>query len=176
MKLTPEVAAKARKIRLVLMDVDGVMTDGSILYMGDGNEVKAFHAQDGVGIKMAQRVGLEIGVITGRQSAAVERRCAELGIDEVHQGDWKKRRIFEEILSRRDIAAEAVAFIGDDLVDLPVLRRVGFSATVADARDEIRDVCDVVCELPGGRGAVREILEAIIKAQGRWDEVLALYV
>ena len=175
MKLSQEAKEKARKIRLVLLDVDGVMTDGTLLFTGAGTEMKAFHAQDGVGIRVAQRMGLDIGVITGRRSAAVEQRCAELDITELHQGNWRKLGIFEEILERRQIPAEHVAFVGDDLVDLPILRRVGFSATVPDAREEILEVVDVVCDRPGGRGAVREVLEAILKAQGRWDEVLALY-
>ena len=175
MKLSPEAKEKARKIRLVLLDVDGVMTDGTLLFTGTGTELKAFHAQDGVGIRVAQRMGLDLGVITGRRSAAVEQRCAELDITELHQGNWRKLGIFEEILERRQIPAEHVAFVGDDLVDLPILRRVGFSATVPDAREEILEVVDVVCDRPGGRGAVREVLEAILKAQGRWDEVLALY-
>ena len=175
MTLSPAAQARARRIRLVLMDVDGVMTDGTILFLGDGTEVKGFHAQDGVGIRLAQRCGIEIGVVTGRRSKAVEQRCAELDISELHQGSWQKLPIFEEILARRGLSAEDVCYIGDDLVDLPLLRRAGLAATVADAHPEVRAVAHAVAELPGGRGAVREILEAILKAQGRWDELMALY-
>jgi len=175
MELQGSIADRARRIRLVLLDVDGVMTDGSILFLGDGTEVKAFHARDGVGIKVAQRCGIEVGVITGRRSEAVGRRCAELGIQELHQGDWRKLPAFEGILERRGFAPEEICFVGDDLVDLPVLRRVGLAATVPEAHPEVLAVAHAVTSSPGGRGAVREILDAILKAQGKWHEVMALY-
>ena len=175
MKLNSDLERKARKVRLVLMDVDGVMTDGSILFFGDSTELKVFHVLDGIGIRLAQRAGLEIGVITGRRSEAVERRCRELGITELHQGDWRKLPIFEKILERRGLDAEEVCFIGDDLVDLPILRRVGLAVTVPAARSEVMEAADAVTDLPGGRGAVRDALEAVLKAQGRWEELLLLY-
>jgi 3-deoxy-D-manno-octulosonate 8-phosphate phosphatase (KDO 8-P phosphatase) len=175
MELEGVAAARARRIRLVLLDVDGVMTDGSILFLGDGTEVKAFHARDGVGIKVAQRCGLEIGVITGRRSEAVGRRCAELGIQELHQGDWRKLPAFEGILERRGLDPQEVCFVGDDLVDLPVLRRVGLAVAVPDAHPEVLAVVHAVTTCGGGRGAVREILDAILRAQGKWPEVMGLY-
>ena len=175
MSFPQEAAEKARKIRLALLDVDGVMTDGSILFLGDGTEVKMFHAADGVGIRLAQRVGIEVGVITGRRSAAVEQRCKELDITEVHMGDWRKLPVFEDIVKRRGIPAGEICYIGDDLVDLPILRRVGLAAAVPDSPPEVLEVVDVVSRRQGGRGAVREILEGIIRAQGRWDEIMELY-
>ena len=175
MKLSPELEDRARKVRLILMDVDGIMTAGTLPFFGDGTEMKVFHAQDGVGIRLAQRAGLEIGVISGRQSRAVEVRCRELDIAEVHLGEWKKLPIFEEILERRGFAPEQVSFLGDDLVDLPILRRAGLAITVPEARPEVLEAAHAVTELPGGRGAVRDALEAIIKIQGRWDEILTLY-
>ncbi|MGD8377108.1 MAG: HAD hydrolase family protein [Acidobacteriota bacterium] len=175
MELSPELIEKARKIRMVLMDVDGVMTDGTLTFFGDGTEVKVFHAQDGVGIRLAQRAGLEVGVITGRRSRAVEARCRELDIQEVHQGDWRKLPAFEEILRRRGLGAEEVCFIGDDLVDLPLLRRAGLAITVPGARPEVMAAAHACTDLGGGRGAVRDALEAILKAQGRWEELLGLY-
>jgi 3-deoxy-D-manno-octulosonate 8-phosphate phosphatase (KDO 8-P phosphatase) len=175
MELTPDLRARAARIRLVLMDVDGVMTDGSLLFLGDGTELKTFHAQDGIGIRLAQRAGIEIGVITGRRSPAVEHRCRELDITELHMGDWRKLPIFQEILERRGLRPEEVCFIGDDLVDLPILRRVGLAVTVPEARPEVREAVDAVSDLPGGRGAVRDVLEAILRAQGHWDDLMKLY-
>lgn len=175
MELTGNALERARRIRLVLLDVDGVMTDGSILFLGDGTELKSFHAQDGVGIKVAQRCGLDVGVITGRKSRAVEQRCAELGITELHQGDWRKLPAFEGILERRGLLAEQVCFAGDDVVDLPILRRCGLAVTVPGGHPEVQAVAHAVSTRPGGQGAVREILDAILRAQGKWPEVMALY-
>jgi 3-deoxy-D-manno-octulosonate 8-phosphate phosphatase (KDO 8-P phosphatase) len=175
MELDADLLDRARAIRLVLLDVDGVMTDGTLLFLADGTELKAFHAQDGVGIKIAQRCGLEVGVITGRRSRAVEQRCAELGIAELHQGDWRKLPAFEGILARRGLLAEQVCFVGDDVVDLPVLRRCGLALTVPAAHPEVRAAAHAVTTRPGGGGAVREVLDALLRAQGKWPEVMALY-
>lgn len=175
MKLTANAEEKARGIRLVLLDVDGVLTDGRLTYQEDGKELKTFHALDGMGIRLAQQAGIEIGVITGRRSGAVEHRCKELGMTEIHQGNWRKLPILEEILARRGLSLEQVAFVGDDLPDLAVLRRVGLAVTVADARPEVLEVADASSERKGGCGAVREILEALIKAQGKWEPILSSY-
>ena len=175
MKLTPEIKNKARRIRLMLLDVDGVLTDGRLSYFEDGSELKTFHTHDGVGIRLSQKSGIEVGVITGRKSGAVQHRCTELGMTEIHQGNWQKLPVFEEILSRRGLRDEEVGFMGDDLMDLPVLRRAGFSATVPGARPEVLAASDVISSLPGGKGAVREVLEALIKAQEKWQNVLGSY-
>ncbi len=175
MNLTAEIKNKARRIRLMLLDVDGVLTDGRLAYLEDGTEVKMFHTHDGVGIRLAQKAGIEVGVITGRKSGAVQHRCTELGMTEIHQGNWQKLPIFEDILDRRGLPADEVGYMGDDLMDLPVLRRSGFSATVPDARPEVLAACDVTSTLPGGKGAVREVLEALIKAQEKWENILGSY-
>jgi len=175
MKLTAKAEGKARRIRMVLLDVDGVLTDGRLTYQKDGSELKTFHALDGMGIRLAQNAGIEIGVITGRRSGAVKHRCEELGMTEIHQGSGQKLPVLEEILERRGLSREEVAFVGDDLPDLPVLRRVGFAVTVTDARPEVLEVADASSERIGGNGAVREILEAVLKVQGKWDNILSSY-
>jgi 3-deoxy-D-manno-octulosonate 8-phosphate phosphatase (KDO 8-P phosphatase) len=166
---------KIRKVRLLMMDVDGVMTDGRIVIDDAGLESKHFNVRDGHGLKMLMRVQIEVALVTGRTSRVVECRAADLGIAEVHQGIWNKTDVFAGILERRKLAAEETAYIGDDIVDIPLLRRVGFSVAVADAVPEVRGVVDYVTEHTGGQGAVREVCEMILKAQGRWGEVAAHY-
>jgi 3-deoxy-D-manno-octulosonate 8-phosphate phosphatase (KDO 8-P phosphatase) len=163
------------KIRLLLLDVDGVMTDGRIIYDDRGGETKAFDVKDGHGMKMLQRAGIRIGIITGRQSAVVDRRAAELGIDLVYQGAKDKLLPFREILQKTGLSPEEVAYVGDDVVDLPVLRRVGFAVTVADALDEVKPRVHYVTRHPGGRGAVREVCDLILKETGRWDAITSRY-
>jgi len=163
------------KIKLLLLDVDGVMTDGRIIYGSDGFEAKAFDVKDGHGIKLLQRAGIEVGIITGRSSDIVTRRAEELGIGYLYQGAKDKLRPYEEILSASGLVDEEIAYVGDDLVDLPILRRVGFSATVADAVDDVRERVDFVSQHSGGRGAVREICEVLLRATGAWQNVTSRY-
>ena len=163
------------KIKLLLLDVDGVMTDGRITYDNDGGEIKAFDVKDGHGLKLVQRAGIKVGIITGRKSAIVARRAAELGIELVYQGVKDKSLPFNEILEELALTAEEVAYVGDDIVDLPVMRNVGFAATVADAVDDVKPFADMVSERPGGRGAVREICEFLLKESGRWSAVTRHY-
>ena len=162
-------------IKLLLLDVDGVMTDGRIFYDDQGHETKAFDVKDGHGLKLVQRAGIQVGIITGRQSDIVLKRAAELGIDLVYQGAKDKMVPFREILSKLQLRAQETAYVGDDLVDLPVLREVGFSAAVADAVDEVRSMVDLVTSRPGGRGAVREVCEYLLRKSGRWDDVTRRY-
>lgn len=162
-------------IRLLLLDVDGVMTDGRIIYDDRGHETKAFDVKDGHGLKLVQRAGIKVGIITGRQSAIVLQRAGELGIDLVYQGAKDKLVPFREILSKLQLTARETAYVGDDLVDLPVLREVGFSATVADAIDEVTSMVDFVTSRPGGRGAVREVCEYLLRKSERWDAVTRRY-
>lgn len=169
------MAADLSRIKLLLLDVDGVLTDGRIIFDDQGRELKAFDVKDGHGLKLVQRAGIRVGIITGRQSAVVARRAEELGIDLVYQGAKNKREPFNEILVNLDLDPEEVAYIGDDLVDLPILLQVGFSATVADAVDEIRQRVDFTATRRGGRGAVREICDYLLKAAGQWDKVTARY-
>ncbi len=169
------VREKARKIRWIILDVDGVMTDGSVIYDGHGVETKNFNVRDGHGIKLAQRAGLSFAIITGRSSQVVKQRAEELGIEELCQGAIRKGEAYDEMINRIGWKDEEVAFIGDDLIDLPVLRRVGLSAVVADADPETREQVDLVLSLAGGRGAVREFIEIVLKAQDKWKEVTRRY-
>jgi len=169
------MAADLSKIRLLLLDVDGVMTDGRIVYDNHGVETKAFDVKDGHGLKLIQRAGIQVGIITGRQSDIVTKRAEELGIDLVYQGAKDKLVPFREILEKLDLDPSAVAYVGDDLVDLPVMRQVGFSATVADAVEELKPHVDLVATRPGGRGAVRQICDYLLKESGRWDAVTGRY-
>jgi 3-deoxy-D-manno-octulosonate 8-phosphate phosphatase (KDO 8-P phosphatase) len=163
------------KIKLLLLDVDGVMTDGRIIYFNDGGEAKAFDVKDGHGLKLIQRAGIRVGIITGRQSEVVARRAAELGIGIVYQGAKDKLKPFLEIIKELGLEPFEVAYVGDDVVDLPVMRQVGFSATVADAVDDIKPYVDLVTSRPGGRGAVREVCDLLLKQSGRWSSVTSRY-
>jgi 3-deoxy-D-manno-octulosonate 8-phosphate phosphatase (KDO 8-P phosphatase) len=176
MEVTEEgLLSKIRKVRLLILDVDGVMTDGRIIIDDAGLESKHFDVKDGHGLKVLMRYGIEVVLLTGRSSRVVDHRAADLGITEVHQGIRNKAEAFSDILERRKLAPEETAYIGDDVVDIPLLKRVGFAAAVADAVPEVRHVADYVTNRPGGRGAVREVCEVILKAQGRWTEVAARY-
>jgi 3-deoxy-D-manno-octulosonate 8-phosphate phosphatase (KDO 8-P phosphatase) len=166
---------KIRKVKLLILDVDGVLTDGRIVIDDAGLESKQFDVRDGHGLKILMRFGIEVVLLTGRKSRVVEYRAADLGIAEVHQGILNKAEIFAGILKRREIAPEEAACVGDDVVDIPLLRRAGFSVAVADAVPEVRRIADYVTHHAGGRGAVREVCEVILKAQNRWADVAARY-
>lgn len=166
---------KLSAIQLLLLDVDGVMTDGRIIYDNQGNEFKAFDVKDGHGLKLLQRAGIAVGIITGRRSEVVCRRAEELGIELVRQGAKRKLAPYLEILQQQKLRDDQVAYVGDDVIDLPILRRVGFSATVADAVPEVIQRVDYVTRRNGGRGAVREVCDLLLKACGKWDEVTARY-
>lgn len=163
------------KIKLLLLDVDGVLTDGRIIYDNHGNELKAFDVKDGHGLKMLQRAGIKVGIITGRSSAVVTRRAQELGIEILYQGALRKLEPYLEILSGEGLIDEQVAYIGDDLVDLPILHRVGFSATVADAVSDVFPYVDYIAKRPGGCGAVREVCDLLLRASGQWDKLTKRY-
>ncbi len=160
---------------MLLLDVDGVMSDGRIIYDALGNEAKAFDVKDGHGLKLLQRAGIQVGIITGRQSEVVAIRARELGIEILYQGVRDKLPPYEEILSRLQLQDDEVAFVGDDLVDLPILRRVGFAVTVADAIDEVKPLVHYVTTRCGGRGAVREVCDLILKQSGKWSAVTDRY-
>jgi len=159
---------KAKKLRLLILDVDGVLTDGSIIYSDNGGESKSFNVKDGLGIKMLLQGGIKVAIISGRNSRAVEYRAKDLGIKEVYQGVKDKVAIFDEILKRNKINPEEIGFMGDDLIDLPLLYRVGFAIGVADAVKEVKKAVDYVTKVPGGKGAVREVCELVLKSQGKW--------
>jgi 3-deoxy-D-manno-octulosonate 8-phosphate phosphatase (KDO 8-P phosphatase) len=159
--------SKAKKIKLLLLDVDGVLTDGRIILDNQGNELKAFHVRDGHGIKMAQRAGIVVGIITGRRSKVVTIRARELGIQEVHQGAQNKIAVYDSILSKYGLTDDDVAYLGDDTVDLDILKRAGLSAAVADADPAVKPHVDMILKTAGGRGAVREFIDLIMKSQGK---------
>jgi 3-deoxy-D-manno-octulosonate 8-phosphate phosphatase (KDO 8-P phosphatase) len=167
--------ARLGKIRLLLLDVDGVLTDGRIVFDGNGIETKAFDVKDGHGLKLLQRVGIRVGLITGRQSEVTRHRAEELAIDIVHQGAKNKLIPYRQILAELGLLDEQVAYMGDDVIDLPVLRRVGFAATVADACEEVKPYVHYVTRRAGGRGAVREVCDMVLKGSGRWREATARY-
>ncbi len=169
------IRKKAEKIIGIILDVDGVMTDGSITLDAHGVETKTFHVRDGHGIKLAQRAGLRFAIITGRESPVVNLRARELGIEEVFQGAKKKIEAYDEIIRKWDLTDKEVAYIGDDLIDLPIFRRAGLSAAVADADQETREQADLILSHPGGRGAVREFIEIILKTKNKWKEVTERY-
>ncbi len=176
MRLTHDVADRARGIRMILMDVDGVMTDARIIMQAELDEAKGFDSRDGVGIRLAQKAGLMTGIITGRLSIATTRRARELDMQEFHQRVFRKIEVYQAIVKARRLKHEAVCFIGDDLVDIPVMNRVGLAAAPSDARPEARRAAHFVSSLPGGRGAVREVIDFILKAQGRWKKVTQGYL
>ncbi len=166
---------KLEKIKLLLLDVDGVLTDGRIIMDDDGREIKHFDVRDGHGIKILQRFDIDVVFLTGRKSSVVEHRARDLGVQEVHQQIWDKVAAFEGIIQRRGLTADQVAFMGDDIVDIHLQRRVGFSAAPADAEEVVRRSVDDVTGRPGGRGAVREVCELILRGRGVWDEVARRY-
>ncbi|NVN98733.1 MAG: HAD family hydrolase [Geobacteraceae bacterium] len=163
------------KIRLLILDVDGVMTDGRIIFDSNGIESKFFNVKDGHGIKMLQRAGIEVAIISGRESKVVANRAAELGIEQVFQKSLNKLEPYLKILADTGLADEEIAFIGDDLIDIPVLKRVGFAAAPADAIGEVLPFVQFVTKNSGGWGAVREVSDMILKAQNRWEELTARY-
>lgn len=169
------LAADLHAIRLVLLDVDGVLTDGTLMLHADGTESKRFHIQDGAGVVWAQRVGLQIGILSARTAAATAVRAAQLGITLVIQGATDKLAAYEQILLDQGLQDAEVAYMGDDLQDLPVLRRVAFSSAPADAAPEVRAAVQWVSARGGGGGAVRDLLEHLLRARGEWDAATAAF-
>ena len=167
---------KAAPIKLLLLDVDGVLTDGTITYTHEGTEIKSFHTRDGLGIRLLQEAGVEVGIITARSSEAVKRRAEDLKLAHVYQGCRNKIEAYTALLAKVNLRDAEVAYMGDDWLDLPLLTRVGFSASVADGVHEVRQVVDYVTTLPGGRGAVREVCDLIIASRHKQEELLARYL
>ncbi len=163
----------ALPIKMILMDVDGTLTDGTLAVLPDGEEIKSYHVRDGMGILLAHLAGFKTGIITGKTSRALQHRAERLRITELHQGVLNKKKVFLDILQRHRLTAQEVAFIGDDLGDLPVIKLVGLAAAVADAHPLIIQHCHFVCRQSGGRGAVREFLEYIFQAQDLWPLIEA---
>ena len=161
---------------MLLFDVDGVLTDGTVLLHGDGSETKRFHIRDGTAVVLARRAGLKVGLISARPSDATLRRAAQVEFDFVHQVPASKQSAFDAVLREAAVGEEAVAYMGDDLIDLPLLRRAGLAAAPADASPDVREAAHWVSSRPGGAGAVRELVEFILKSQARWDTVVEEYL
>jgi len=169
-------AQKASKIELLVLDVDGVLTDGLITLGPKGEEIKSFHARDGAGMKYWKRLGRKLAIISGRGAAAVRHRASELNVDIVRLNVKDKLPVYQEVLRELKMSEQQAAVVGDDLTDLPLFRHCGLAVAVADAVHELRAAADCVTELPGGAGCVREIIEAILKSGAGWNEVMARYL
>ena len=167
--ISGEIREKAKKIRMIILDVDGVLTDGSIILDNNGNEFKLFNVRDGHGVRMLIKAGIKAALITGRRSEVVLRRAEELGITEVHQGVFNKVSIYEKILSKYKFIDQEIAFMGDDIVDIGLLRRVGLSAVPADSEEGVKRWASFVSAKKGGRGAVRELTNLILSCSGHYD-------
>jgi 3-deoxy-D-manno-octulosonate 8-phosphate phosphatase (KDO 8-P phosphatase) len=164
-----------RRIKLIIFDVDGVLTDGSIIVDSEGRELKRFHVRDGFAIKAAMGVGLKVDVISGRASRTVTLRMADLGVDLLMQGCGNKAVAFETLCQQADVLPEQAAFVGDDLIDLPAMLRCGYPMAVANAVEQVRAAAAYVTTAPGGHAAAREAIEHVLLAQGLWDQVVERY-
>lgn len=171
-----EAVLRAGRIKMALFDVDGVMTDGSLFLGDDGQEYKAFHSLDGHGLKMLKQSGVDIGIITGRSSNVVKYRAENLGIEHIFQGVENKGEVFLEFLSEKNLTPEQASYMGDDVVDLPVLTRCGFAVSVPEAPNVVKKHCHYITAAGGGRGAVREFCEFILYAQNHMDEMIESYL
>lgn len=170
-----ELLKIAKKIKLIILDVDGVLTDGTIILDNNTNEFKSFHVRDGHGIKMLIRAGIQVAFITGRRSRIVERRAHELGVKDIFQKCYDKRIAYRQLAEKYSLHDNEIAYVGDDIVDIPVLRKCGFSVAVADAEDEVKTFVKMITKKRGGRGAVREVCDLLLKAKGLWKDILDGY-
>jgi 3-deoxy-D-manno-octulosonate 8-phosphate phosphatase (KDO 8-P phosphatase) len=172
----PSIERRASRIKLLLMDCDGVLTDGRLWLTEDGDEQKSFNTHDGLGLSLLHRGGLKSGIISGRTSKTLTRRAEELGVEFVRQGDPDKIEAFEQVLRQAGVDENEVAFVGDDLTDIPIMQRAELSVAVANAVEETRSVAHYVTRAKGGQGAVREVIELILKSQGRWSDLVDQYL
>jgi 3-deoxy-D-manno-octulosonate 8-phosphate phosphatase (KDO 8-P phosphatase) len=166
---------RAARVKVMIFDVDGVLTDGSLTYGPDGEATKTFYVLDGLGIQLLQKTGVQTAIISARRSPIVVRRAADLGINHVYQGQHDKRLAFAELLAATGITAEECGYIGDDVIDLPLFTRVGFAVTVPSGHPEVQHRAHYVTRSPGGRGAVREVCDMVMRAQGTYEQALAPY-
>lgn len=170
------IQRRASRIKLLLMDCDGVLTDGRLWLLEDGDEYKSFDTKDGLGLHLLHCAGLKSGIISGRKSSSVERRARQLSIEFVRQGDPDKIAAFEELLRLAEVDENEVAFVGDDLNDIPLMKRSELAVAVADAVEETLSAAHYVTRAAGGRGAIREVIELILKAQGHWSDLVEGYL
>ncbi len=175
MNVSQEIIERAKKIKLIMLDVDGVLTDGRVIFSSTGEELKCFNAQDGCAILLARRAGIKVVFVTGRNSSIVERRAREHNVTEVFQNISNKAEIFNRLLEKYQLHPEEVAFLGDDLVDIAVMKKSGLAVAVAGAVPEVKEVSHYITKREGGKGAVREIVDLIIKSQDKWQEVTKSY-
>ncbi len=171
-RLVADHINKLKPVKLLLLDVDGVLTEGRIVYDDRGVEIKSFNVKDGLGLRLLMEAGIAVGIITGRRSEAVRRRCQDLGITEVYDGVKDKAALLKSICEKLALQPDTVAFMGDDLPDIPIMKLVGVSVAVADARETVRTISDLITSEKGGEGAVREVCETILKSQGLWDKTV----
>lgn len=157
---------------MVLLDVDGVLTSGEIIYSDSGEQIKIFNVKDGLGIRLLKEAGIQVGIITGRRGKALQHRCDNLGLDLIFDGIRDKEKVLDDISAKTGIPYEAMAFIGDDLPDVPVMKKVGLAVAVGDASQTVQQHAHMTTRAHGGKGAVREVCEAILIAQGRWDDLI----
>ena len=174
--ISPELSAKIKALKLLILDVDGVLTDGRLFFDQNGVEYKSFHARDGHGMKLLKQSGVEIAVISGRKSNSVALRMQSLGIEHVYQGHENKRQAFQDVISRLSLTPDQVAYLGDDVIDLPIMTQVGFAVAVADANFAVKNHADWCTETLGGLGAVRELCDLILQVQGNFDAMLQNYL
>ena len=174
--ISPELSAKIKALKLLILDVDGVLTDGRLFFDQNGVEYKSFHARDGHGMKLLKQSGVEIAVISGRKSNSVALRMQSLGIEHVYQGHENKRQAFQDVISRLSLTPDQVAYLGDDVIDLPIMTQVGFAVAVADANFAVKNHADWCTETQGGLGAVREVCDLILQVQGNFDAMLQNYL
>ncbi len=174
--MNPELNHKASQVSLLIVDIDGVMTDGRLYFDNRGEEYKAFNSLDGHGLRMIQDNGIEVAVITGRQSEIVKHRMADLGVTRIYQGYRQKLPAFEQLLADSGLQPSEVAYMGDDLMDLPVMKRVGLAVSVPNGHHFVREHCDLVTQAMGGRGAVRELCDFLLQSRGLLDDIQAAYL
>jgi len=170
-----KIKEKAKKIKFLILDVDGVLTDGKIIYDSEGKEMKFFNVLDGLGIVLLKRAGIKTAIITAKTSKVVMRRSKDMQVFTVYQNVAKKDEAYKKILKKFNLTNEQVCFVGDELIDLPVLTMVGFSVAVANAVPEVKEVADYITKRSGGEGAVREVVELILKSQNKWNKIVKTY-
>jgi len=173
---TSDAAAKLKKVKILLLDVDGVMTDGKIIYSDNGSEIKAFCVKDGLGIRLLMNAGIKIGVVTGRSSEALHHRCKNLHIEYIFDGVLNKAFILDRVVEMTGIQASEIAYMGDDLPDIPIMKNSGIPIAVADAHESVVETACIVTSAKGGNGAIREVCEAILKTQGLWESAVKRFL
>ncbi|MBN1864594.1 MAG: HAD-IIIA family hydrolase [Victivallales bacterium] len=173
-----DISAKfaIKRIRTIVLDVDGVLTDGRFGYDGSENEIKFFHARDGHGIKLAMRAGFKVGIMSGRAAKANRQRAEELGLSFVYEGEKDKRAAFDKMLQEQSLRPEECLYMGDDIVDIPPMKLAGIAVTVADAPEYMDEFCDIRTSCKGGHGAVREVIDILLKEQNKWNQVAEKYL